>query len=188
MRLQGEARLCLLAMLFAAAFSPGISPAQPGTAGRKMSFSISSGDFKNGADIPGKFTCDGANTSPELSWTEPPPATRTFALVADDPDAPGGTFTHWVLFNLPGNSRGLPENVTKIDELPDGTRQGRNGFGKIGYGGPCPPPGKPHRYFFKLSALDTKLDLKPAATKEELQQAMQGHILASAELMGKYRR
>jgi phosphatidylethanolamine-binding protein (PEBP) family uncharacterized protein len=102
MRLQGEARLCLLAMLFAAAFSPGISPAQPGTAGREMSFSISSGDFKTGTDIPSKFTCDGANTSPELSWTEPPPATRSFALVADDPDAPGGTFTHWVLFNLPG--------------------------------------------------------------------------------------
>jgi Raf kinase inhibitor-like YbhB/YbcL family protein len=164
------------------------SAPQSGAAGKKMSFSISSSDFNKGADIPSKFTCDGANISPELSWSDPPPATRAFALIADDPDAPGETFTHWVLFNLPGSSRGLPQNVNKIDELPDGTRQGRNGFGKIGYGGPCPPAGKPHRYFFRLSALDTKLDLEPAAAKEELQQAMRGHILASAELMGTYRR
>jgi Raf kinase inhibitor-like YbhB/YbcL family protein len=153
-----------------------------------MAFSISSSDFQNGGDIPKKFTCDGADSSPELSWTEPPADTQSLALIADDPDAPGGTFTHWVLFNLPTGTRNLTSNVSKIDELPNGARQGRNGFRKIGYGGPCPPPGKPHRYYFKLYALDKPLDLKPGASKEEQEKAMEGHILAKAEIVGKYGR
>ena len=153
-----------------------------------MAFSISSSDFQNGGDIPKKFTCEGADSSPELSWTDPPSSTRSLALIADDPDAPSGTFTHWVLFNLPPETRSVAAGVNKIDELPNGARQGRNGFRKIGYGGPCPPPGKPHRYFFKLYALDSKLDLKPGATKEELERAMEGHILAKPETMGKYGR
>jgi Raf kinase inhibitor-like YbhB/YbcL family protein len=157
-------------------------------AGGSVAFSISSSDFQNGGNIPKKFTCDGADGSPELTWTEPPAGTQSLALIADDPDAPGGTFTHWVLFNLGGDTRSLSPNVSKSDELPNGARQGRNGFRKIGYGGPCPPPGKPHRYYFKLYALDKKLELKPGASKEELEEAMQGHTLANAEMMGKYGR
>lgn len=153
-----------------------------------MAFSISSAAFQNGGDIPRKFTCEGADVSPELSWTAPPSGTQSVALIADDPDAPVGTWTHWVLYDLPPTTTALPENVAKMDELPSGGRQGRNDFKKIGYGGPCPPPGKPHRYFFKLYALDSKLNLKPGASKQELEQAMQGHILQRAELMGKYHR
>jgi Raf kinase inhibitor-like YbhB/YbcL family protein len=154
----------------------------------KMAFAISSSSFPDGADIPKKFTCDGADVSPELSWTEPPPGTQSFTLIADDPDAPSGTWTHWVLFDLPAATTSLAEGVSKIDELPGGERQGRNDFRKIGYNGPCPPPGKPHRYFFKLYALNGKLNLKPGASKQEVEHAMEGRILGKAEWMGKYRR
>jgi Raf kinase inhibitor-like YbhB/YbcL family protein len=153
-----------------------------------MSFSISSTSFPNGGDIPKKFTCDGADVSPELSWTGPPAGTQSFALIADDPDAPSGTWTHWVLFDLAPETNNLAESVSKIDELPGGERQGRNDFRKIGYNGPCPPPGKPHRYFYKLYALNAKLDLKPGTSKEEVEQAMEGRILGKAEWMGKYQR
>jgi Raf kinase inhibitor-like YbhB/YbcL family protein len=110
------------------------------------------------------------------------------ALIADDPDAPAGTWTHWVLFNLPPTTTHLAEGVNKVDELPGGARQGRNDFRKIGYNGPCPPPGKPHRYFFKLYALDTGLQLSAGASKQELEKAMEGHIAGHAELMGTYKR
>jgi hypothetical protein len=153
-----------------------------------MAFAISSTAFPNGGDIPRRFTCDGADVSPELSWTEPPLGTQSFALIADDPDAPGGTWTHWVLYDLPATRSGLAEGVNKIDELPGGERQGRNDFRKIGYNGPCPPPGKPHRYFFKLFALKAKLDLKPGASRQEVEQALQSLVLGQAEWMGKYRR
>jgi Raf kinase inhibitor-like YbhB/YbcL family protein len=156
--------------------------------GGSMAFAISSASFQNGGDIPKKFTCDGADVSPELQWTSPPSGSQSFAVIADDPDAPVGTWTHWLLFDLPAQTSSLPEGVSKVDELPTGGRQGRNDFRRIGYGGPCPPPGKPHRYFFKLYALDSKLNLKPGASKQEVEQAMQGHILAQAELMGKYQR
>jgi len=153
-----------------------------------MAFSVTSPSFQNGGNIPKKFTCDGADVSPELHWTSLPAGTQSLALIADDPDAPVGTWTHWVLFDLPAQTTSLPENVPKVDELPSGGRQGRNDFRKIGYGGPCPPPGKPHRYFFKLYALDKKLDLKPGASKQDVEQAIQGHILGQAELMGRYQR
>lgn len=153
-----------------------------------MTFAISSTSFQNGGAIPKKFTCDGADVSPELAWTNPPCRTQSFALIADDPDAPVGTWTHWVLFDLRGQTASLSEGMAKVDEVPGGGRQGRNDFRKIGYGGPCPPPGKPHRYFFKLYALDRILNLKAGASKQELEQAMQGHILGNAELMGTYRR
>lgn len=153
-----------------------------------MALAISTTSFPNGGDIPKKFTCDGADVSPELSWNGAPSGTQSFTLIADDPDAPVGTWTHWVLYDLPATTASLAEGVSKVDELGGGGRQGRNDFRKIGYGGPCPPPGKPHRYFFKLYALDAKLNLKPGATKQEVEQAMQGHSLAQAELMGKYRR
>jgi len=153
-----------------------------------MAFLLSSNSFSNGGDIPKKFTCDGADVSPEFSWSGSPDGTRSFALVGDDPDAPAGTWTHWVLYDLPPNAVSLPEGVNKVDEIPSGGRQGRNDFRKIGYGGPCPPPGKPHRYFFRLYALDQLLQLSPGADASQLEKAMLGHILATAEYMGKYRR
>ena len=153
-----------------------------------MSFSISSPSFQNGKDIPKKFTCDGEDVSPALSWTDPPQGSKSFALIADDPDAPRGTWTHWVLFDLPSTTTTLPEGVPKVGDLAGGGRQGVNDFPKIGYGGPCPPPGKPHRYFFKLYALDSQLNLKAGASKQEVEQSMQNHILGKAEVMGKYAR
>jgi len=153
-----------------------------------MTFSISSSSFSQGEEIPRKFTCDGADVSPELNWTGAPTGTQSFALIADDPDAPVGTWTHWVLYDLPAQTMVLLEGVSKVDEVPSGGRQGRNDFRKIGYGGPCPPPGKAHRYFFKLYALDRMLNLKPGSSKQEVEQAMQNHILGKTELMGKYQR
>jgi len=155
---------------------------------RPMAFSISSESFQNGSEIPKKFTCDGADVSPELSWTAPPSGTQSLALIADDPDAPAGTWTHWVLFNMPPATTNLAEAVNKVDELPGGARQGRNDFRKIGYNGPCPPPGKAHRYFFKLYALNTTLQLNAGSSKQELEKAMQGHIADKTELMGTYKR
>jgi Raf kinase inhibitor-like YbhB/YbcL family protein len=144
--------------------------------------------FPPGGDIPVRFTCDGPDDSPALEWTEPPPGTQSFALIVDDPDAPRGTWVHWVLYDLPATERALPEAVPPDKELATGARQGRNDFKKIGYGGPCPPPGSAHRYYFRLFALDCALDLKPGARRAEVDRAMEGHILARAELMGRYRR
>lgn len=149
---------------------------------------LSSSSFANGGDIPKKFTCDGADISPQLSWSDSPTGTKTFALLVDDPDAPVGNWNHWTKWNLPASAKGLPEGVPKEARLPDGSQQGLNDFRRPGYNGPCPPQGKPHRYYFKLFALDTKLDLKPTATKKELEAAMKGHILAQAEWMGRYGR
>ena len=156
--------------------------------GVAMTFGLKSSDFGAGQSIPKQFTCDGADVSPALAWNDPPAGTQSFALIADDPDAPVGTWVHWVVFDLPPNARTLSQNVPKKEELADGSRQGLNDFKRIGYGGPCPPPGKPHRYFFKLYALDTKLNLKPGATKKDVERAMQGHILAQGEWMGRYGR
>lgn len=153
-----------------------------------MALKVTSTAFESGSTIPKKFTCDGPDVSPALNWNDPPAGTQSLALIADDPDAPVGTWVHWVLYDLPADARSLPESVPKQEQLANGARQGRNDFGKIGYGGPCPPPGKPHRYFFKLYALDTKLDLKAGATKAGAEKAMQGHILAQGELMGRYGR
>lgn len=121
--------------------------------GGSMGLQVTSTAFSPGETIPKKFTCDGPDVSPQLAWNETPVGTESFALIADDPDAPGGTWVHWVLYDLPASVRMLPEGVAKQEQLPSGARQGRNDFGKIGYGGPCPPPGKPHRYFFKPYAL-----------------------------------
>jgi Raf kinase inhibitor-like YbhB/YbcL family protein len=156
--------------------------------GRTMSLQISNAAFSVGEAIPKKFTCDGPDVSPQLKWNDAPPNTQAFALIMDDPDAPAGTWVHWVLYDLPANTRELSEGVAKQEQLSSGARQGRNDFGKTGYGGPCPPPGKPHRYFFKLYALDTKLNLKAGATKADVERAVKGHILAQAELTGKYGR
>jgi Raf kinase inhibitor-like YbhB/YbcL family protein len=174
---------------FALFFSPWRSgkPLAQATGGT-MSFELTSTAFSAHQAIPKKFTCDGPDVSPKLSWSDPPAKTQSFALIMDDPDAPGGTWVHWVFYDAPTDAKELPEGVPKQEELPGGARQGRNDFGKIGYGGPCPPPGKPHRYFFKVYALDTKLNLKSGATKADVERAMKGHILAQAELIGRYGR
>lgn len=153
-----------------------------------MSLTISSPSFSNGGDIPKKFTCDGADVSPQLTWSEPPAGTATFALLVDDPDAPVGNWNHWTAWNLPASARGLAEGTSQAAALPDGTQQGMNDFRKTGYNGPCPPPGKPHRYYFKLFALDTRLELASKASKKELEAAMKGHMLAHGEWMGRYGR
>ena len=152
------------------------------------SFTLSSPSFGSGASIPEAFTCSGQDVSPVLSWTGEPAHAASFALVADDPDAPAGTWVHWVIWNISHHSQLLPKNVTKSGTLPDGTMQGKNDFGKVGYSGPCPPPGKTHRYYFRLYALDTKLMLQPGATRKQLDAAMKGHVLAKAEHMGTYKR
>ena len=149
---------------------------------------LRSSAFEAGSDIPPQFTCEGSDISPALSWSTPPEATQSFALVMEDPDAPGRTWVHWVLFDLPASERELPEGVAAKGTLPSGMRQGGNDFGRIGYGGPCPPPGPAHRYFFRLYALDARLDLKAGATRDQLDRAMRGHILAHADLMARYRR
>lgn len=154
----------------------------------KTNFAVSSTAFENGGDIPKKFTCDGADVSPPLLWKGYPLKTEVFALIADDPDAPGGTWTHWLVYDLAANKTQLEENVSTLDRLPDGAQQGRNDFRKVGYGGPCPPPGKSHHYFFEVYALDAKLNLAPGASKQELEQAMQGHVLAEGKMVGKYGR
>ena len=149
---------------------------------------LTSPAFAEGQAIPVKHTCDGSDVSPALEWAGAPPGTRSYALIADDPDAPMGTWVHWVLYGLPGTTTSLPENVVASEMLSGGARQGLTDFRRVGYGGPCPPPGKPHRYFFKLYALDTELALKPRATKAELVSAMTGHVLAEGTLMGTYGR
>ncbi len=148
---------------------------------------IESSSFHHGEPIPQKFTCQGADTSPALSWGDAPANTRSFALITDDPDAPVGTWVHWVFYNLPAETHALPEGTPK-DQHALGGVQGMNDFKRVGYGGPCPPPGKPHRYFFKLYALDKTLELGATATKQNVERAMQGHILAHAELVGTYQR
>jgi Raf kinase inhibitor-like YbhB/YbcL family protein len=148
---------------------------------------IASPSFSFGEPIPSLFTCDGENISPLLEWTEPPIGTSSFALIADDPDAPGGTWVHWVLFNIPPEWRGLPSGIPTAGELAHGGRQGSNSGGNVGYAGPCPPSGT-HRYFFKLYALDAEFNLPPGISKADLLKAMQGHVLAQVETMGTYAR
>lgn len=148
---------------------------------------IESSQFAEGNMIPPKYTCDGKDISPPLAWRDFPAGTKSFALISDDPDAPVGTWVHWVLYNIPPDYNELEENIKPEKEFKNGMRQGSNSWPRIGYGGPCPPSGT-HRYFFKLYALDKMLDLKPGVTKEQLLKAAAGHILAEAQLMGKYKR
>ncbi len=155
-----------------------------------MAFTLTSPSFSAGSTIPSRHTCDDADASPALQWTEPPAGTRSLALIVDDPDAPVGTWVHWVLFDLPPTQRSLSEGIRPDRVLgdPKGSRQGTNDFRRIGWGGPCPPPGTPHRYVFKLYALDGPLGLEPGASKAEVERAMKGHVLGQAELIGKYAR
>jgi Raf kinase inhibitor-like YbhB/YbcL family protein len=146
--------------------------------------------FAAGAAIPAAYTCEGADHSPPLAWSDVPAATQSFTLIVDDPDAPAGVWVHWVLFDLPGSTRALPEGLPPRDTLPElgGARQGRTDFRRIGYGGPCPPPGKPHHYHFTLYALDALLGLPAGATKAEVLRRVPQHLVAQAGLVGTYAR
>jgi Raf kinase inhibitor-like YbhB/YbcL family protein len=148
---------------------------------------LTSTAFADGALIPAKYTCDAAEVSPPLAWTDVPAAAKSLALIVDDPDAPGGTWVHWVAFNLPAARTGLPEGIRPDKTLEGGGAHGSNSWRRVGYGGPCPPSGI-HRYFFRLYALDTTLTLGSNATAKDLQAAMKGHILAEGQLMGRYKR
>jgi len=153
-----------------------------------MTFALSSPAFAPDGPIPRRHTCDGEDRSPALRWGDAPPATKSFALICDDPDAPCGTWVHWVICNLPASSHELPEGISREPHLSDGSIQGQNSWGKPGYNGPCPPRGKPHRYYFQLYALDVVLALDARASKPEVLEAMRDHILAEARLMGTYAR
>jgi Raf kinase inhibitor-like YbhB/YbcL family protein len=156
-----------------------------------MSLTLSSSAFKHQTEIPSKYTCEGQDVSPPLSWLGVPDGTKSLVLIVDDPDAPDPkaprmTWVHWVLYNLPPSSAGLAEDVAAKD-LPKGTREGLSDWKRTGYGGPCPPIGR-HRYFHKLYALDTVLPDLGKPTKADVEKAMQGHVLASAELIGTYQK
>ena len=153
-----------------------------------MALQLSSPAFKHEEPIPVVYTCDSDDVSPPLEWSGAPEGTKAFALICDDPDAPAGTWVHWVIYDLPAATTSLSQGVHARETVEHGARQGKNDFRKIGYGGPCPPAGKPHRYFFKLYALDAALDLGPGATKAQLEKAMRGHILEEAQLIGMYHR
>ena len=152
-----------------------------------MSIDITSTAFSDGGSIPSKYTCDGSDVSPPLRWGQVPEGTKSIALISDDPDAPMGTWVHWVLYNLPADVNSLAEGISDDKVLANGARQGTTDFGSVGYGGPCPPSGV-HRYFFKLYALDTMLDLDAGGTKSELLEAMEGHIVGEGRLIGNYKR
>ncbi|MCS7046079.1 MAG: YbhB/YbcL family Raf kinase inhibitor-like protein [Gemmataceae bacterium] len=149
---------------------------------------LQSSAFADGSPIPKKYTGDGPDVSPPLEWTDIPPGTQSLVLICDDPDAPRKTWVHWVLYNLPAGTTSLAEAVPPTSTLPNGAVHGTNDFGRLGYGGPAPPRGKPHRYFFKLYALDAPLKLPAGATKAQVEQAMKGHVLAEAQWMGTYQR
>lgn len=161
-----------------------IVPGASARAGGTGALSLGSPAFDSRATIAPQFSCDGAEESPPLAWSGVPEATKSFALIVADPDAPSGTFFHWVIFNLPAATRALPAGVAKTEILAPGGIQGINSFRQIGYNGPCPPRGPAHHYHFKLYALDSMLELKPGARADAVESATSGHVLATAELVG----
>ena len=179
-------RLLAMGWFFALglAVAQGAMPMPPG----KHLMQLTSTAFKSGGAIPKQFTCEGKNVSPPLTWTGASANVKSFALIVDDPDAPNGTWVHWVVYDLPATTTELPQDTPKSQSIAGNAKQGINDFKQVGYGGPCPPPGKAHRYFFKLYALDEMLNLKPGATKKEIEKAMTSHIVGTAELIGTYER
>jgi Raf kinase inhibitor-like YbhB/YbcL family protein len=155
--------------------------------GADSALALGSSAFQNGGTIPERYTCSGSNRSPALEWTGVPGSSRSLTLILDDPDAPIGTFVHWVMYNIPPTTKGLPDGVPASATFGH-SEQGVNGRGDIGYAGPCPPPGKPHHYHFHLDALDQTLDLKPGATRQQVDAAMKGHVVGSTELIGIFER
>ena len=170
------------------ALNVGVNLTAAATRSQPSAMQLTSSAFSEGQEIPAKYTCDGANVSPALKWNGAPAETKSFALIVDDPDAPVGTWVHWVLFDLPGTTTELPEALVKGQYVAGGARQGLNDFKHLGYGGPCPPGGKAHRYVFKLYALDRLLELKPGANKKEVERALDKHTLAQGQLIGLYKR
>ncbi|MDP4199423.1 MAG: YbhB/YbcL family Raf kinase inhibitor-like protein [Bacteroidota bacterium] len=153
-----------------------------------QTMTMTSNAFKNDESIPQRYSCQGDNLSPALSWGNTPNGTNSYALVCEDPDAPHGTFIHWVVYNIPAGEHGLGENIPKKNVLPNGTRQGKNGAGQTGYSGPCPPAGKAHRYYFRLYALDSHINIAGDVTRDKLMSAIEGHVLGEGEIMGTYQR
>lgn len=155
--------------------------------GGKMEISLTSSAFRQGELIPEEYTCDGRNISPPLQWSHVPEGAKSLAMIVDDPDAPRGLFTHWIIYNIPPDELEFTENVEKDKTLPNGARQGVNDAGKIGYTGPCPPSGT-HRYFFRIYALDSTLDLEPGVNRKQFDDALRGKTIAQGELMGTYKK
>ncbi|MGD2152646.1 MAG: YbhB/YbcL family Raf kinase inhibitor-like protein [Gemmatimonadales bacterium] len=153
-----------------------------------MSIEVTSTAFEDGGFIPVRHTCQGEDVSPPLGWANVPAEAKSLALICDDPDAPRGTWVHWVIYDIPPGFTGLAEAIPPHEVTPDGAKQGLNDFNRLGYGGPCPPPGGPHRYFFKLYALDIEPGLPAGATKADLLRVIKGHVLAEGQLVGKYER
>ncbi len=177
-------RTAISCVLFLAICSLNVPCADAGSA----VLGLSSPAFASGTTIPPEYTCRGADKSPPLGWSGVPERTKTLALIVEDPDAPSGTFVHWVAFNLPADSTELAGGVPQTATLARGGEQGMNDFGQVGYNGPCPPPGGPHHYHFRLFALDSTVGLKPGATASTLRKAMQGHVRAAADLIGTFGR
>jgi Raf kinase inhibitor-like YbhB/YbcL family protein len=186
-----ETKRCLAVLKIVCGVTPlamtAISQAAESTT--KGVISLTSSAFAEGASIPEEYTCQGKDVSPPLKWSGVPSETKSLALIMDDPDAPMGTWVHWVLYDLPPSMTDLPQGLSAKEHIAAGSgKEGVNDFKRSGYGGPCPPAGKPHRYFFKLYALDTTLDLNPGAKKKDLERAMENHILSQGQLMATYKR
>ena len=176
---------CLVTLLITAMVLTGCGAEEPTMSPGETILSVSSTTFNEGEIIPAKYTCDGEDISPQISWEQPPAGTKSLAVIMDDLDAPMGVFTHWVIYNIPAEAGELAEAVPAISRLEDGTLQGTNSFKKTGYGGPCPPSGT-HRYRFTVYALDITLDLEAEADKKHVAEVMEGHILARGMITGNY--
>ena len=181
-------KMVLTAMLLAGLVSAGCSQEPKSATGHVAEIQLTSAAFADGQPIPVKYTADALDISPPLAWSNAPADAKSFALIADDPDAPAGDWTHWVIYDLPPATATLAEDQLKVAQFRNGTKQGLNDFKKTGYNGPAPPPGKAHRYYFKLYALDATTSLAPGAAKADLLKAMDGHLLGEGQLMGTYQR
>jgi len=178
--------MCVAGLLFTIVL--GVPAVDSAESGSPQKFILTSSGFQGGAEIPRKYTCYGDDVSPPFRWANPPTGTKAFAMIADDPDAPGGTWVHWVIYDFSAETKELTEAISRSEVIAGGAKQGINDFRKVGYGGPCPPSGPAHRYFFKLYALDAATHLKPRATKQQLLDGLKPHLLGEADLMGRYRR
>jgi Raf kinase inhibitor-like YbhB/YbcL family protein len=154
----------------------------------KTDLKLATSAFTFGEKIPKQYTADGKNISPSLSWQEPPKGTKSFVIIVDDPDAPAGVWTHWIVYNIPPDTTSLKEGISRDKKLPDGSLQGKNSGGHIGYDGPAPPKGKTHRYFFNIFALNTVLKAPPGANKKTIESLMERHVIGEGQMMGTYER
>ena len=186
--MSAQTKMLFTAMLLAGLVTAGCSQEPKSATGHVMKIQITSTAFADGQPIPVKYTADALDISPPLAWSNAPAGAKSFALIADDPDAPTGTWVHWVIYDLPPATARLAEDQFKVAQFKNGAKQGLNDFKKTGYNGPAPPPGKAHRYYFKLYALDKMTGLAPNMTKADLLKAMDGHVLGEGQLMGTYQR